>query len=138
MAIRLNVGAAIRFVLALCLLGLGTRAGEAKEGWVQLGERTVNDRLDHDSIGVSGSRGDFEAIKLAVRGHAVHFVDVKVHFANGRTQDVSLRTNIPAGGESRVIDLEGKQRVISRVEFWYEAQSPGKGKRAVVRLFGRH
>ncbi len=125
-------------VMATCLPALGPHAVEAKDNWVRLGERTVNDRLDHDSIGVTASRGDFEAIKLAVRGHAVRFVDVKVYFVNGRRQDVSLRTHIPAGGESRAIDLEGKERVISRVEFWYEAQSRGKGKRAVVRLFGRH
>jgi hypothetical protein len=123
--------------VAFCLLALGARAGDAKEGWVRLGERTVNDRGDHDTIAVTGARGDFEALKLAVRGHAVHFLDVKVRFANGRSQDVALRASVPAGGESRVIDLEGKERVITRVDFWYEAQSPRRGQRAVVRLFGR-
>jgi hypothetical protein len=43
---------------------------------------------------------------------------------------------IPAGGESRVIDVEGYDRVISRVDFRYDAKSAGR--RAVVRLFGRN
>jgi hypothetical protein len=128
--VRLAVGLAVVAVLAA--------AGTARaDRWVLLGERVVNDRLDHDTIAVTGARGDYEAIKLAVRGNPVHFLDVKVHYANGGTQDVSIRSVIPAGGESRVIDLRGGDRVINRVEFWYEANSIGRGRRARIRLFGR-
>ena len=47
------------------------------------------------------------------------------------------RPVIKAGGESRVIDLEGGHRVIKKVEFWYDAQTTRRGKKSVVRLFGR-
>ncbi len=105
--------------------------------WVLLGERVVADRLDHDVIAVTGARGTFSALKLVVRRRPVHFLDMKVHFANGSVQDVALRTVIPAGGESRVIELVGEERIVKRVEFWYEANSIGAGKTALVRLFGR-
>jgi len=52
-------------------------------------------------------------------------------------QDVAVRRIIPAGGETRVIDLKGGPRVIRRVEFTYEAESRGRGRRATIRLFGR-
>ena len=61
----------------------------------------------------------------------------KIHFANGRIQDVGLRDVIPAGGESRVIDLVGGDRVIQHVEFWYDAQTRRRGRGARVLVFGR-
>jgi len=47
---------------------------------------------------------------------------VKIHFGDGETQDVELRNVIPAGGESRVIDVEGRDRAIRSIEFRYDAQ----------------
>jgi hypothetical protein len=127
----------LTWILAgLVLLAAGLLV-QARGGWRHLGDRVVNDRLDHDVVSVGAHHGTFHAIKLVVKGSPVHFLDVKVYFANGGVQDVSLRTVVPAGGESRVIDLEGGDRVIDRVEFWYEANSLARGKKAVVRVFGR-
>lgn len=106
------------------------------QGWVFLGERTVTDRLDHDTIRVTGARGNFRSIKIAVGGRAVDFHKVVVHFGNGADFEVELRDTIPAGGESRAIDLPGDRRIIRSVDFWYDAKSAGR--QALVRLFGRH
>ena len=103
--------------------------------WVFLGERMVSDRNDHDIIPVTVKRGDFRAIKILVTRVAVDFHRVIVYFGNGGKQEVELRNTIPAGGESRTIDLTGSDRVINRVEFWYDARSV-RGRRAVVRLYG--
>ena len=102
--------------------------------WTFLGERAVSDRQDHDNIPVTAQRGQFRAIKLAVKGRAVDFHKVVVHFANGADHSVELRHTIPAGGESRQIDLPGDRRNIRSVDFWYDAKS--RGGQAVVRLFG--
>ena len=107
----------------------------AARDWVLLGSRTVSDRLDHDVITVTAKRGDFKAIKLTVQRHAVDFHRVLVHYAHGSVQEIELRNTIPAGGESRAIDLTGSERVIDHVEFWYDARS-FRGRQAVVRLFG--
>ena len=103
--------------------------------WVLLGQRTVTDRADHDLIPVTASRGDFRSIKLTVQRAAVDFHRVVVHYGNGSDQEIALRNTIPAGGESRAIDLTGGDRVIRSVEFWYDANT-FRGRRAVVRLFG--
>jgi len=113
-------------------LVIGIAAGPV---WKFLGERWVKDSLDHDVITVTATQGDFRALKLLVKGHAVHFLDAKVHFANGTSQDLSIRAVIPAGGQTRLLDLVGTERVIQRVEFWYEANSVGHGG-ARIRLYG--
>jgi hypothetical protein len=109
-------------------------AAPARE-WVLLGQRAVNDRADHDVIAVTAARGDFKSIKLTVQRAPVDFHRVVVHYGNGTKQELELRNTIPAGGESRLIDLTGNERVINRVEFWYDAKTI-RGRRAVVRLFG--
>jgi len=121
-----------------CAVILGLVAAAAAgplRGWELLGTRTVTDRADHDSI-AAGRQGAFRSIRITVQRRPVQFHDVKIHFANGDVQDVALRNVIPAGGESRVIDVEGHDRVIRSIEFWYDAQS--RGKRSVVKVFGRH
>jgi len=125
-------------VLALAPLPLlGAGAAQAGEKWVFLGERVVNDRLDHDTIDVGSKRGAFDRIKIMVRQRPVHFLDVKVHFANGKSWSADVRKLVPAGGSTREIELPGGERDIRSVEFWYEAQSRGRGKRATVELYGR-
>lgn len=122
-------------VVAAALL-LPPPASAERGGWEFLGSRMVNDRLDRDEIDVTASKGDFKAIKLTVKRRPVHFLDVKVHFGSGGTQDVEIRQVIPAGGETRVIDLRGGDRFVKKVVFWYEANSLGKGKRSEVHLWG--
>jgi hypothetical protein len=109
-------------------------AGIVRE-WVLLGTRAVNDRADHDVIVVTGARGDFRGVKLTVQRAAIDFHRVVVHYGNGTKQELELRNTIPAGGETRIIDLTGNERIINRVEFWYDAKTI-RGRRAVVRLFG--
>lgn len=105
--------------------------------WKLLGTRTVNWAVDHDEIIVTGEEGDFEAIQIKVFRAPVHFRSVKVHFRNGGTQEIELREVIPAGGQSRVIDLNGAERIITRIAFWYDTARPAGGGRAVVKVYGR-
>ena len=105
--------------------------------WEPLGTRNVTDRVDHDSIGVTAARGDFTAVKLTVQRSAVRFYRVVVHYASGAQEELEMRDVIPAGGETRMIDLRGGDRVIRSVDFWYEAKSIGR-RGALVRLLGRH
>lgn len=123
--------------VALALV-TGTTAGTARQdrGWELLGQRMVTDRADHDLIPVTASRGDFKKIKVTVARASVDFRRMVVHFGNGADQDIELRHTIPAGGESRVIDLEGGDRVIRSVELWYDANTI-RGRRAMVRVYGQ-
>lgn len=107
----------------------------ALNDWEFLGDRTVNHRLDRDEIRVTVREGTFRRIKLKVLRSEVAFLDVKVHYANGGVEDVSLRRNIPAGGETRAIDLNGQNRIIEKVVFHYTS-TQRRRRPAVVQLFG--
>jgi len=130
-----------RMILAVLAVIVGAacavRAQPNRGNWVLLGQRNVTDRADHDTVMVTGAKGNFTAVKFEVQRRAVDFHRVVIHFANGDDQKVEMRNVIRAGGESRAIDIEGRDRVIRSIDFWYDAQTLGRGQRATVRVLGR-
>ena len=104
-------------VLAMLVATMGA-AAQTGPRWTRLGTRNVTDRADHDVIVVTAAEGRFNAVQFRVRGHAVDFRRVVIHFANGGDQNVEMRDTIRAGGESRAIDVDGTDRVIRSIEFW--------------------
>src|SRR5688572_3180981 len=124
---------------AIVVLGCAVSAAGAQSGrWELLGSRGITDRADHETVKVGEAKGDFTAVKLEVLRRAVSFRRVVIKFRNGDDQKVELRDTIGANGESRVIDIEGSDRVIRSIEFWYDAQSLGRGGQATVLVHGRH
>ncbi len=123
------------------LAGLGifmllAAAGFAQRGeWELLGDANVDGRVDHDRIEVTRRDGTFRAIQLKVERAPIRFDRVVVHFHNGESMPVQIRSLIPAGGQTRVIDLPGERRIIQNVEFFYERAGGGRGR---VILFGLH
>ncbi len=104
-------------------------------GWEKLGERTVDAKVDRDTIAVGKDDGAFTAIQMKVEGSSLVMFDVKVTFGNGETFEPKTRLVFEQGTTSRVIDLPGEKRGIKKVEFRY-ANLPGGGK-ARVELHGK-
>ena len=124
-------------LFGMLLSFIWTSAAVAQSGtWVELGSAKVDGRVDHDEIWVTALRGDFTAIKLTVVDEGVEFDHVIVHYGNGRNEEVEVREFIKAGGETRVIDLTGDDRVIRKVDFYFKSNPETKRKGKVI-LYGR-
>lgn len=130
--------ALLALVIGLVVLPGAASARRGAGNWALLGERHVTDKLDHDTIVVTGARGEFRHLQIRVFERPVQFHKVVVHFGDGQSQELELRDVIRAGGRSRTIDLEGRARVIRSIDLWYDAQSIGHGKGALVKVFGQH
>lgn len=104
--------------------------------WVYLGHASVDGRVDRDRIYVGRDRGRFQSIQIRVDRAPIEFRRVVVHYANGRSEDVDVRWRIPAGGQTRAIDLRGDNRAIDSVEFFYARGRWGAGREPRVRLYG--
>ncbi|MEL6297483.1 MAG: DUF992 domain-containing protein [Pseudomonadota bacterium] len=108
--------------------------------WEKLGTKSVQGKVDRDTIVVGRREGQYRAVQLVVRNSDIEFEDMKVMFGNGRVQDVPLRSVIRAGASSRVIDLRGQNRIIREVQFVYKRRPNGFDDyaRAAVDLYGLH
>lgn len=108
---------------------------EDRTGWEKLGERTVHGKADRDVIPVGGKEGRFTRIMLVVEHSALEMDDVEVTFGDGSSFSPKTRLVFGENTRSRVIDLEGGERVIKKVAFRY-GNLPGGG-RAQVELWAK-
>ncbi|MFQ5448041.1 MAG: hypothetical protein ACE5FF_14030 [Saprospiraceae bacterium] len=117
--------------------GPETLASFTPPRWEKLGQRKVNYALDRDEIMVTAREGRFTALKFKVRKGGINMHKMVVHYRNGGKQEIELRNRIPAGGESRVINLKGNKRIITKVVFWYDTKNFSM-RRGTLELWGRH
>src|SRR5215510_5153759 len=115
---------------------LSSRAPQIQGRWVYLGQSNVNGRVDRDRVYIGQGRGRFQRIQIRVDRAPIGFQRVVVHYANGRSEDLTIRQRIPAGGQTRAIDLRGDDRAIDSVEFFYSRGRWGYGREPRVRVYG--
>lgn len=119
-------------IMVVCFSLTASAAGP----WTLLGSCKVHGHQDYDEIVVTGSQGDFKAIKLFVQNEGIDFDRVVVHYGNGSMDRIDIRNFVPAGGETRVIDLAGGDRIIRKVVFYYKSNA-ATSKKGKVLLYGR-
>lgn len=105
--------------------------------WELLGTRKVNFGLDRDVISVGRHEGSFTKLKVLVSGGGINMHKMVVVYGNGKRDELQVRHNFRQGSDSRIIDLNGRNRVIKEVIFWYDTKNIS-GRRARIRVFGRH
>src|SRR4051794_17751398 len=103
--------------------------------WRVIGYKTVNGGTDTDTIYTPG-RQMYRQIRLCAYSAPLRMRDFDVYFANGGHQDVNTRDRLGPGTCTRVIDLKGRARDISRVRLKYERIHRG-GRAPLVRVSAR-
>lgn len=104
--------------------------------WEELGCSKAGFRPDKDVIHVGRHEGRFRQIQLRVFRNRVYINNLRVVYGNGAPDDLPVRSEIRAGGESRPLDLAGGDRFIDRVELVYQAQPNFRGA-AKLCVYGR-
>jgi len=113
--------------------GLNTPPDE----WKFIGDKIVNYGLDRDVIRFGDMNDDFRQIRFHVTNAPLRIFDMKIYFDNGDVQDVALRSVIPQGGDSRIIDLVGGLRHLKKIEFHYKPAARGRKGQSRVAVYGR-
>ena len=130
-------------ILTTCLVALfalvftthsATAGRWDSKGWVKLGERTVNGKVDKDRITVNKYEGRFTKLTLVVEDSDIELLDFDVTFGNNETWNPKVRHYFKEGARSRVIDLPGDQRIIKHIDLKYK--NLPNGGRAKVEVWG--
>lgn len=104
--------------------------------WVKLGSKKVNYALDRDVIHVGINDGAFKKIRLKVTKGSLNMHKVVIEYANGQKDNINVRHNFKRGSMSRVIDLEGNNRIIRDITFWYDSDNSSR-RRATLTVYGK-
>ena len=127
-----SITAVFVFAIATAFTPVKKNAGD----WRFLGDKSVGFGVDRDVIHFGNWSDDVRQIKLKVTDGPLRMYDMKIYFDNGQVQDVQLRNKFVAGSESRVIDMLGGLRHLSKIEFTYETKGFLRG-RSRVAVWGR-
>jgi hypothetical protein len=108
--------------------------------WQELGTVNVNFTVNHDDIVLVG-QAEYRSLKFKAQSAAVNILNMNVIYQNGKVDQFNLKYDIPAGGESRVIDLKADNlktgvRKIRRVTIWYQTDSLVHSTPAKITLWG--
>jgi hypothetical protein len=87
--------------------------------WSELGCHRVGFLETKDVIRVGRREGAFRALKLTVADAPLRLNKLRIVFADRSVQTYDVRSAIPAGAETRSLDLDGRRRTIERVELEY-------------------
>lgn len=122
-------------VLAFQVAVFGSLAPALANSWELIAERSVRLVNERDIIPVGG-RKQYAYLKLRVKETGIQILSMTVRLATGQVLNPPLRSYIAKNGESRVIDIPGKDRAITSVTLVYKSR-PGSKERAIVQLYGK-
>jgi hypothetical protein len=105
--------------------------------WQFLGAKTVNYGLDRDVITVGLTEDGYKRLKVVVRGGGLNMHKMEVVYGNGTKDLIPLRYHFRKRSESKIIDLEGSERIIQKIVFWYDTKNIAHRRARVVVYGGR-
>ncbi|MCW5801696.1 MAG: hypothetical protein KIT31_04865 [Deltaproteobacteria bacterium] len=110
------------------------RAVWDSSGWEMLGERTVNGRVDRDTIAVGRYEGRYNKLTLVVTDSDLELLEFKITFADRTTYEPRVQQFFRENQRTRVIDLPPGESIIQKVDLKYR-NLPGGGN-AKVQVWG--
>jgi len=132
--------ATLAIAALLSLLAVTATSSSAKDEhgkWMKLGTRTVDFKVDHDTIDVGKAEGRFTHIRLNVEKGDLLMEKIKVTFGNGDTFEPKMRLEFKEGTRSHSIELPAHKegRLIKKVDFVYRSEH--KRDPATIVLFAQ-
>jgi hypothetical protein len=128
----------ISTAVASSAVGQGRRDNDRDGKWERLGCEEVGRRAGFDEIKVGRREGRFSAIRLEAKGNSLSILDLKVVYSNGAPDDISVRSEINEGDQTRPLDLRGRDRSIASIQIVSKKdfKGPGRGKASVC-VYGK-
>jgi hypothetical protein len=105
-----------------------------QRGWVMLGERSIDGKVDRDRITVGRAEGKFSKLTLVALDSDLELLSFEVKFKRGEPWRPELKHFFREGARTRVIDLPGDDRTIQYIDFTYK-NLPGDYRRAKLQVW---
>jgi hypothetical protein len=105
----------------------------AQSGWSMIGQRDVDpEGRRHNQCRVE----QHQRLMFCTERHAIRLLDGVIHYRDGRTQNVRVRTRLEADRCGRSIELSGRNKDVASMDITYEVASLA-GAQARVQLYAR-
>ncbi len=107
------------------------------KGWHKIGTLHADFQRETDEI-VVFMADRFASIKFKVEEAPISLTSLKIFYEDGTVEDVTgmFPLSIQSPGESKVIDLKGRESELKKVQFTYASLNNAKDKKAKIELWG--
>ena len=106
-----------------------------KAGWHKIGDATVDFKTDKDKFILLG-KDKFKSLQIKVKDAPVHMESMQVEYEGNMKEEISLRSALKTGSESRKIKLQHPNAGIKNVTFVYHTIPNSGGTKAELELWG--
>lgn len=110
--------------------------------WEKIGEKTVNLSENHGIFNWNTDREKsinadekYSAIKFKAIDEPVNLTNVEVQYDNGKKQDLTVNSPVKANSESKVLNLNSKEK-LDKVTFNFKKDNASTKEKAKVELWG--
>ena len=134
--LRPRSGMLILAVILLAFWPVLSANTSSQETWIKLGERTVNYTVDHSEIVFEGLNVNVSALRVKVRRGAINLHRCVVFYQDNQTHEIDVLNSIPAGQESKIMELPTPTKIINKLVFTYDTKNRATQK-AEVEVLGR-
>lgn len=104
-------------------------------GWHKITQTVADLKQDHDDVLIEGE-DHFKALRLHIEDAPVEMEQLSVVYGDGQHEDIPVRYLINPGGDTRQIDLEGKDRIIKKIVLKYKTVSNPEHDKARIEIWG--
>lgn len=107
-----------------------------QDKWVKLGDRTVNYTVDHSELTMDGLSSDLTAVRVKVKKGAINLHRCMVFYKGGQSEQLDVLNSIPAGQESKIIELPAPAKTVIKLVFTYDTKNRAT-QQVEVEVWGR-
>ena len=131
---KINISLLI-LIITLFMGSAFTPVSSTNLDWEKLGSKKVSFKIDRDVIRVGANDGLFRKLKVVVTGGSINMHKMIVEYGNGEKDNIVLKHNFTRNSDTRIIDLDGRKRVIKDITFFYDTKTKSR-RRATVTVLG--
>ena len=128
----------LAIVFAVALLVAGGSAFATAGDWQKLGHKSVAySKEGPQTFSIDTNNAQVSEIKFKVAGDWTRFVDVKLNFADGSSQNLEETVDVEPGSSSDAIKIDGGPKALASVDVSCKAAASSRTGRATIKVVGQ-
>ena len=121
----------------VCLVAGGSAFATAGD-WQKLGSKSVAyNKEGPQSFSIDTKNAEVSEIKFKVAGDWTRFLDVKLNFADGTSQELDTGVDVEPGSSSDAFTINDGPKALASIDVSCKAASASRTGRATIKVVGQ-
>jgi hypothetical protein len=120
------------------MLVAGGSAFATAGDWQKLGSKSVAyNKEGPQTFSINTKNAEVSEVRFKVAGDWTRFLDVKLNFADGTSQELNSGVDVEPGTTSEAFTIEGGPKALASIDVSCKAASSSRTGRATIKIVGQ-